>query len=237
MPAHYLAVAFQGSILAEFTESQGNFVTIVTTFIANLGAQPGKRVYRSDEGAVRHLYCVLEQDQVQFVCFAEAGTPHAAIFDGLERVAARFAATFANQRTRPAYSLNNELEPLLRRELGHINAARSDTDALQSTRAQVDEVRGILVQNIDKVLQRGEALDALVDKAEELEFNADRFRHNATRLKRQMWWKNIKWQIVLFLVFVVVIIAILGIAGVFKKKKHSGSKDTTTTTTTTTSAP
>ena len=34
---------------------------------------------------------------------------------------------------------------------------------------QVDEVKGVMTQNIEKVLERGDRLDDLMDKTEELE--------------------------------------------------------------------
>ena len=35
--------------------------------------------------------------------------------------------------------------------------------------SQVDEVKGVMSQNIEKVMERGERLDDLMDKTEELE--------------------------------------------------------------------
>ena len=35
--------------------------------------------------------------------------------------------------------------------------------------SQVDEVKGVMTQNIEKVLERGDHLDDLMDKTEELE--------------------------------------------------------------------
>ena len=35
--------------------------------------------------------------------------------------------------------------------------------------SQVDEVKGVMTQNIEKVLERGDRLDDLMDKTEELE--------------------------------------------------------------------
>lgn len=44
-------------------------------------------------------------------------------------------------------------------------------DELTKMRAQVQEVTGIMTQNIEKVLERGEKLETLVDKAADLEAN------------------------------------------------------------------
>lgn len=51
------------------------------------------------------------------------------------------------------------------------------------------QVRSIMIENIEKVLERGERLDLLVDKTEHLQGEAFAFNRQAARLKREMWWQ------------------------------------------------
>jgi vesicle-associated membrane protein 4 len=75
---------------------------------------------------------------------------------------------------------------------------------------QVDEVIGIMHTNIEKVVQRGEKLDTLQNKTEELQNGALSFKKTSTQVKNDMWWKNVK----LTLVAVGVVTAICIIIGV-----------------------
>lgn len=45
-------------------------------------------------------------------------------------------------------------------------------------------------ENINKVSQRGERLDALQDKTDNLAVSAQGFRRGANRVRKQMWWKG-----------------------------------------------
>jgi hypothetical protein len=45
----------------------------------------------------------------------------------------------------------------------------SKSDNVSKLRSQVDEVKDVMTQNIERVLERGEKLDDLVDKTEDLE--------------------------------------------------------------------
>ena len=75
---------------------------------------------------------------------------------------------------------------------------------------QVDEVVVIMQENVKKVLERDEKLENLENKSENLHDGAKRFSNMAIKLKRKMWWKNIK--VIIILVVVVLILAlILGI--------------------------
>lgn len=51
------------------------------------------------------------------------------------------------------------------------------------------QVKDIMIENIEKVLDRGEKLDLLVDKTELLQGEAFAFRREAKRARRVMWWK------------------------------------------------
>ena len=45
-------------------------------------------------------------------------------------------------------------------------------------------------ENINKVSQRGERLDSLQDKTDNLATSAQGFRRGANRVRKQMWWKG-----------------------------------------------
>ena len=47
----------------------------------------------------------------------------------------------------------------------------------------MDEVRGVMSQNIERVMERGEKLDDLVDKTGALEQNAVRFRQTSKKVR------------------------------------------------------
>lgn len=46
-----------------------------------------------------------------------------------------------------------------------------------------------MIENIEKVLERGEKLDLLLDKTEVLQEGALAFRREARRAVRTLWWR------------------------------------------------
>jgi len=90
---------------------------------------------------------------------------------------------------------------------------------------QVDEVKGVMKNNIENVLKRGENLDDLANKSSHLEDSALQFSKTSTNLKRRLWWKNTKLTIVLVVVFLAVLGTIIGIV----IWKVSPKKESTTT--------
>ncbi|CAF9912075.1 MAG: SNAP receptor, synaptobrevin [Heterodermia speciosa] len=80
------------------------------------------------------------------------------------------------------------------------------TAALQ---AQIDDTVGIMRQNITRVQERGENVDRLGDKTQGLSDSAANFRRGANRVRKQMFWKNMKmrfWVIIGIIILLLVII-------------------------------
>jgi vesicle-associated membrane protein 4 len=68
-------------------------------------------------------------------------------------------------------------------------------------------------ENINKVSQRGERLDSLQDKTDNLAASAQGFRRGANRVRKQMWWKDMKmrmWLVIGIIILLVIIIVPIG---------------------------
>ena len=83
-------------------------------------------------------------------------------------------------------------------------------------------------ENIDKVMQRGERLDDLRGKTgkqyisfaqqdaytilslEDLQATAGHFRRGANQVRKRMWWKDLKWKIIIAVTILVILGIIIG---------------------------
>ncbi|KAH3666628.1 hypothetical protein WICMUC_005612 [Wickerhamomyces mucosus] len=59
------------------------------------------------------------------------------------------------------------------------------------------------------MVERGERLDSIEDKADNLAVSAQGFRRGANRVRKEMWWKDIKMRLCLVLVVVILLIVII----------------------------
>ena len=83
-------------------------------------------------------------------------------------------------------------------------------DAIGKAQREIDDVRGIMTENIERVLERGERLDLLIDKTDRLGGSARDFRFRSKGLRRRMWWKNVKLMVLLTVVVVFLIYLFVG---------------------------
>ncbi|KAF2097841.1 synaptobrevin [Rhizodiscina lignyota] len=80
------------------------------------------------------------------------------------------------------------------------------TAALQ---AEIDSTVGIMRDNINKVSERGERLDSLQDKTDNLAVSAQGFRRGANKVRKQMWWKDMKMRMCIIIGIIVLLIVII----------------------------
>lgn len=64
-------------------------------------------------------------------------------------------------------------------------------------------------KNLESVAQRGEHIDQLQDKSENLNQSAQGFRRGANRVRKQMWWKNMKMRIWIIVGIIVLLLLII----------------------------
>ncbi|KAI9298447.1 synaptobrevin, partial [Neoconidiobolus thromboides FSU 785] len=82
----------------------------------------------------------------------------------------------------------------------------SKTESIQQ---QVNEVVGIMQDNIDKVMEKQEHLENLNDKAENLNENAMHFKHGANKVRKAMWWKDFKIKIIIGIIVVIILLIVI----------------------------
>ena len=94
--------------------------------------------------------------------------------------------------------------------VGYGTTQKGKEDAIGNVQSEIENVRGIMTENIERVLERGERIDLLVDKTDRLGVGAHDFRVRSRGLRRRMWWKNVKLMVLLVVVVVFLLYLFVG---------------------------
>jgi len=84
-------------------------------------------------------------------------------------------------------------------------------DKTKRIQAQVDEVKDVMSENITAARARGENIDDLATKTADLEMGANQFNQNATKVKKNLWYKNMKMTVMLTVIVLVILAIIIGL--------------------------
>jgi len=213
----YSLIARGTTVLVDYTETTGNFQQITGSILQKIPLHDDtKCTYVSGS---YHFHVVVD-DGLIFLCMADEDFGKRQPYAFLEEIKRRFVNSSLKQRARTAHAYE------FRRDFGQVLASQmakysdssyDETDQISKVRREVNEVKDVMTQNIEKVLERGEKIDVLVEKAEGLDHSSQVFHTHATRLRRKMWWQNKKMCLLLLFVLAIIIAAItltiLGIEG------------------------
>uniref|UniRef100_A0A1Y1KVJ2 V-SNARE coiled-coil homology domain-containing protein n=1 Tax=Photinus pyralis TaxID=7054 RepID=A0A1Y1KVJ2_PHOPY len=76
-------------------------------------------------------------------------------------------------------------------------------------RTGLAEATRIAGANLNSVKDRGENLDGLQDKTSNLADSSQQFRRGANRVRKQMWWKDMKMRMCLIVGIIILLLVII----------------------------
>ncbi|XP_059648558.1 vesicle-associated membrane protein 724-like [Cornus florida] len=202
----YSFVARGTMVLAEYTEFTGNFPAIATQCLQKLPSNNKNFTYNCDHHTFNfhvedgYAYCVVAKESV--------GKQISIAF--LERMKADFKQRYGGGKadTAVAKSLNTEFGPIMKEHMQYIIDHAEEIEKLVKVKAQVSEVKSVMLENIDKAIERGGNLTTLNDKTEDLCNSAQTFKGNATQIRRKMWYQNMKIKLVVLGIILILILII-----------------------------
>lgn len=194
-------------VLAEYTEFTGNFTTIASQCLVKLPASNNKFTYNCDG----HTFNYLVEDGFTYCVVAVESVGQQMPIAFLVRVKDDFSKRYAGGKAATAApsSLNREFGSKLKEHMQYCVDHPEEINKLAKVQAQVSEVKNVMMENIEKVLDRGEKIELLVDKTENLRSQAQDFRQQGTQVRRKMWLQNMKIKLIVLGIIVALILIII----------------------------
>ncbi|OQR91263.1 vesicle-associated membrane protein [Achlya hypogyna] len=188
MPIVYALIARGKTVLAEYTASSGNFPTVTRVLLAKIPAEDSKMSYVYD----KHVFHYVVKDGITYLCMADNDFKRRVPFQFLEDLKKRFLTTYGDRgRTAIAFAMNAEFQHVIQRQMDYFNA-HPDVDTVVQVQQQLDDVKDTMVENIEKVLGRGEKFELLVDRTDQLSQQSFVFNRKSRKLRKVMWWRSMK---------------------------------------------
>nr|GEV66473.1 vesicle-associated membrane protein 722-like [Tanacetum cinerariifolium] len=213
----YSFVARGTVILSEYTDFNGNFTSVAAECLQKLPATNNKFTYNTDG----HTFNYLVNDGFTYCVVAVESIGKQVPMAFLERIKEDFTKKYSTT----ANSLNKEFGSKLKEQMQYCADHPEEISKLAKVKAQVSEVKGVMEQNINNVLDRGVQIEVLVDKTEKLRDGAQDFRRGGDQLRRKMWMQNMKIKlIVLGIIIALILIIVLSACGGFNCGKDLWNK-------------
>jgi vesicle-associated membrane protein 7 len=203
----YSIIARGKTVLAEFTLTTGNFPTITRVLLGKIPCVDGKMSYVYDK------YVFIENNII-YMCMTDQMEKRRIPFEFLEDIKQRFVITYGDRaQTAQAFAMSEDFGRTMQKQMAYYNSPSADE--ISRINNKLDLTKTVMVENIEKILERGEKLELLVDKTDQLQQQAFKFEKSSKQLKSAMYWRRIKlYLLVFFLVALVIWIISVIICGI-----------------------
>ena len=151
------------------------------------------------------VFHYMVKDGITYLCLADEQQKRRIPFLFLQDIMEKFTTAYGDRvKTAIAFAMNQDFSRTIEDRMTFYNE-NPNADSFGKVRGQLNEVKDIMVENIEKVLQRGEKIEMLVDKTEALSNSAKRFQRSSKALKQVMWMKNVKMYLLIGLILGLII--------------------------------
>jgi len=200
----YSVVARDSVVLTEFTKTGGNFVAVTRDLLAKTEKVNCQKSYVYND---EYKFNYEVKDGITYLALCEKDFKQRTSFNFISDIKERFVATYGDRaQTAIAFAMNDDFGRVLKQRMEHYN---SETDELSKVQSQIDGVKEVMAQNIEKIINRGDKIEMLVQKSEGLNDSALEFQKTSKKLKNHMWWKNIKMMLIIAAVVFIIILILL----------------------------
>ena len=198
----YCAVYRDGKVVSQARGSGADFSehewSQMNALLSKIPSYDSRYTYKSGD----RFYHYIMENSTACLCIADTKFPQRIAFAFLEEVHKKFMSASASSKRSPfARDVSSAFAPVILEVMRKHNSL--EVDKITRVRRQIDDVKQVMLENIDAVIRRGEDIDTLVDRTSELSSNADNFKARSRTLQRKVVWQNIKTLMVLVLCFVV----------------------------------
>ncbi|XP_013775404.1 vesicle-associated membrane protein 7-like [Limulus polyphemus] len=205
MPILYSVVSRGTTVLAKYASCAGNFLEVTEQILAKISPETPKLTYSHGS----YLFHYILDDSIIYLCITDDEFERSRAFAFLSDIRQRFKTTYGVQaHTALPYAMNSDFSRSLANQMKHYSDSR-DVDNVSKVQGELDELKDIMIKNIDTVASRGERLELLVDKTENLSATSVSFRKTSRGLARSMLIKNIKLTIIIIIVVIIALYIII----------------------------
>lgn len=185
-----------GAVLAEYQRVKGTHGINAKKVLQNIPKDNNSR-----RSFTHQKLCYNVQSDAQgtvFMCVTEESFSRVTAFNFLEAV------------KKTCGPLKNAL-PAMFTQLKKETEFYSDpkNDKINKIKTEISQVKDVMIDNIEKLLERGDKIDNLIVKTEGLEKQSTQFKSNATTLKNKMFLKKILMYVAIAVVILLVIFLIV----------------------------
>jgi len=204
----YSCVAHRGVILADYSHgTQQTLTEVAKKILEQIPPQDSKMCYAFE----KFLFHYIVSEGTVYLCIADEGFGKRIPFTFLDDIRGRFKTTYRERaRTTIPHAMQADFGRILQKQMEYYSTD-DNADHINQVKKELEDVKEILISNIDKIIERGQKIDVLLEQTENLSSTSAVFKKQAQVLKNTMYWRNIKLIVLVVVILLIITYVILAI--------------------------
>lgn len=196
----YAVVAKGEVVLAHYTNTSGNFITITSFLLRKLPPYESQLSYNYGG----YQYHILVDKGITFLCLAEDTVDYRIAFSFLFDTKERFFSKYPqiDRMQLYAFGLNPEFSRVLANQMDYFSHNPA-ADKINLVKGQMEAHKQLMTDNLEKLFEREGRVELLVGKTEEVSEQTEQFLKQGTKLNWAFFKRNLRyWGFLLVLAMV-----------------------------------
>lgn len=185
--------------------------------ISRCSAQNFRTSFIADSSGKRFGFHISSDDELAYAILSDENTSKRAAHLALDDLMKLFKKMFVESPSKLASnSCTVFQQPLLLLLARHSGANANVDEKVMQVKRTVEEVKGLALDNVERVLARGQQIEEIISATDDLQSQAQGFQRSSRALRNQMWWNNAKAKffIALGVIFFLLIVYFIFCGGV-----------------------
>ena len=193
--------------IAEISLASGNFQLMALKLLEKCRGETNiSKSYAYENQYIFHYH---NKSGLTVLCMTDSTYSNRRAYEFLFEIRDKLLKTFGEEiQNAIGFGVKKHFLDEIKEDMQRYNQP-ADDDKIAIVQRNVDEVTKIMVQNIDKVIGRGEKIEMLVSKTDQLQSNAKVFSKTASKVKRHFLCKNLKLTLIVALVLLAIIMLVV----------------------------
>jgi len=168
----YACVAHKDTILAEHSNRKGNFAKVVKSILEQVPPSDNRMTYTFDQ----HYFHYVVHDSIVYLCMSDEEFGRRVPFVFLDDIKTRFQSTYGQRgKGAIAYGMQADFARIIAKQMDFFSNSQN-ADKIRQAKAELTVVKEVAISSIEKVIERGERIELLVDRTENLTATSAQFK-------------------------------------------------------------
>ena len=209
MSVHYCAIGYKQTVLAQSALNQKALQAFGENINATLGQFTDKGDMQTSSNANQDFnFYIKSQNGITCTCFTDKQVQKGQAYGMMNEIIQQFSTRYSLEAVKLASKLqfDREFASIIQNNMNNVKKFTSNTAELQK---ELDEVKGLVMDNISQVMKRASQLESIENDAVELKDNALLFAESSKDLRKKMMCKKVSMIVGICVAVVVIALVII----------------------------